>query len=69
MKKNNQEKACNYCKSELPESFVLMADAEFENDTPKLPDNSDCCNGYCNLFCLMKDLVENIETSHGQTIN
>ena len=63
-------KTCNYCGKSLHRSFLFISDATWEDfNTMRLTDSSTGKSCYCNLFCLMKDLSENLETSAGQTIN
>lgn len=69
MAKTNPEKECSYCKQELIKSCVLIADVNIVDNDLQLSEDPHCQNEYCDLFCLMKDLVANIETSRGQTLN
>ena len=61
---------CSYCRREIVQDFILMTDAKVASDNKiELPEDVSSSNGYCDLFCLMKDLSENVQTSYGHTLN
>jgi len=49
--------------------MVVMADAEWSDQGAELDNSEASNNAYCNVFCLMNDLSEHVQTSHGQLLN
>jgi hypothetical protein len=69
MKELKTRSTCNYCGKAFCNHMVVMADAEWSDQGAELDNSEASNNAYCNVFCLMNDLSEHVQTSHGQLLN